>query len=306
MWFKNARIYTLQLGDELKGKLSNEQQLEEHLMGHAFRPCKAQEMASYGFAPLYGSRSGTYSFSHQGCHYFRLLEETKLLPASVIKTRLDELVAEKEQEQSREVRPEERQQLKSALINQLIAQAFAQRRDTYIWVDAKNGYCAVSAASAKRTENALAHLREALGGSFPAKNFSPRCVVEERMTSWVTDDKNLPQVFELGNDLTLRSPDDKGGTVRISKQDLTSEEIVVHIHAGKVATDMQLTYEDACSLVLGADLSLKRIVILDQYIERNLERTQDEIADLQAIMILQSDLLTSLSQTISRVFDCEA
>lgn len=305
MWFRNARLYDLALTAELRQLFASEQRLEEALGGCAFRPCTAQERVSCGFAPLYGGGSPLYSFSHGGCHYLRLTEEAKLLPASVVRTRLEELVAEKSAALGRELRRDEIEQHKSALVTQLVAQAFAQRRDTYIWVNAARGFCAVSASSARRAENALACVREALGGSFPARSFTPRCAIEERMTSWI-DPEGLPQIFELGSDVTFRSADDGGATVRMSRQDLSSDEVFAHIRAGKVATDLQLTFEDKATVVLGSDLSLRRISVLGEYIERGLDaRPHDEIAAAQAIMILQSQLLTELSEAVVRVFDCE-
>lgn len=305
MWFKNARLYDLKLDDHLLKIFSDEQELENLMQNHAFRPCQAQEMATCGFAPLYGNKSSLFTFSFEKNFYFKLIEETKLLPASVIKTELEELVLEKEAQLQRDIRPNEKAQLKTALINQLVPKAFSQRRETYIWVNIDKGFCAIGVSSAKRAENALAHLREALGGSFPAKCFSPRCVIEDRMTNWLKNNE-LPQVFEFGNDLVLKSPDDEGGTIRVSKENLISDEIFVHINAGKVITDLQVIYDDAVSFVLGSDLSLKRIAPLDQYLEKNLsEPTKDEILDLQAHLILQAHILTEVSNTILEIFDCE-
>ena len=71
---------------------------------------------------------------------------------------------------------------------------------------------------------------------------------------------------KIYSDTTLKSVDDDGGTVRISREDLTSEEISVHLNAGKVVTELQLTFDDSLMLVLCSDLSCKRMKPTDQYL----------------------------------------
>ena len=304
MWFKNARIYSIELPDELKQLLKNEEELQHAIADKAFRPCMAQEVATLGFAPIFGKNSEAYTFSNAGNYFFKIVEENKLLPASVIKNELEAEIENKESELKRELRKNEKQALKTAITNKLLAQAFASRRELLIYLNVDKGFVAVSASSAKRCERALAMLREAFT-TFPAKCFQPRCVIEDRMTSWILNTE-LPKSFVLGNDATLKSTDDEGGTVKVSKEDLSSEEIAVHLNAGKVVTDLQLIYDDTLILVLASDLSLKRMRPEDQYLEKNLpEKSEDAISDMAAHLCLQGDVLTNLISTITEIFDCE-
>lgn len=305
MWFKSAQIFTVDLSDAHLKVFKDETLLEEKIAARPFRPCQAQEISTIGFAPLFGRAAPAYTFTDNGCHFLRLVEETKLLPASVIKSELEVQVEEKEAQLGRELRKNEIQTLKTALVNQLLSRAFAAQRDMYVMINSEKGYAMVSVSSAKRAERAIAMLREAFDGTFPARHFQPRCVVEERMTAWLSQN-DLPQVFTLGYDTTLKSSDEEGGTIRASREDLTSEEIAVHINAGKVITELQLTYEDSLSLVLTADLALKRMRPEDQYLERNLpEKVEDHLADEQAQYILQAALFTSLIDSLKGLFDCE-
>ncbi len=302
MWFKSARLYTVDL-HELGDTINDEIQFEDALQGAPFRPVQGNEISSIGFVPLYGDNT-PYSFKTAGGYFCKLFEETKLLPSSVIRTQLQELIASKEQELQRELRKNEKESLKTALTGKLLSQAFATRREMLVYIHVEHGICAVSASSAKRAEKALAMLREALV-SFPAKVLQPRCAVEERMTSWISEGE-IPSDFTVGTDVVLKSTDDEGGVIRISREDLSSDEIAVHIQAGKVVTELQLLYSDSLSLVLTSDLSLKRIRPTDQYLEKNLpEKSEDRIADLQAHLVLQGDLLDKLSCRILEIFDCE-
>lgn len=305
MWFKNARIYSVSLAPEHLKAFSNEELLEETIQKKAFKPCQAQEMSSIGFGPLFGKNSSAYTFTFGKNHFFSVVEENKLLPASVIKTELDIEVEEKEATIGRELKKNELKTLKTALVNKLLARAFASRRSLLVWVNSQYGYVGVAASSAKRAEQAIALIREAFKGTFPAKAFQPRCVVEDRMTDWIAKG-TLPNIFTLGNDATLKSSSDDGGTVKISKDDLHSDEIISHIGAGKVITEIQLNYNETMSFVLSSDLILKRMRPDDQYLEKNLpELSEDALADIQSHLILQSDVLTSITNTLIEIFDCE-
>ncbi len=301
MWFKNARFYTVNFS-ELNAIFNDEKQLCDAIESASFRPCTAQEISTIGFVPLFGGDT-SYHFSCGQNHFFKLQEETKLLPSSVVNNQLSELVSQKELELKRQLRKNERDALKSAVINQLLSRAFATRRELLIWANPQHGLCAVSASSAKRSEKGLAMMREAFS-TFPAKLLEPHCLVEDRLSAWLRDGKPAP-IFSLGSDTTLKSVDDDGGTVRISREDLTSEEISVHLNAGKVVTELQLTFDDSLMLVLCSDLSCKRMKPTDQYLERSLpEKSDDAIADMQAHLVLQGEILEKLGTQILETFNC--
>ncbi len=301
MWFKNARFYTVDFS-ELNEIFKNEVDVEDAVEGVAFRPCMAQEISTVGFAPLFGENT-PFHFSSANNHFFRLVEETKLLPSSVVNNQLHELVLQKELELKRQLRKNEKEALKSAVVNQLLSRAFATRRDLLLWCNPEIGMCACSASSAKRAEKGLAMLREAFT-TFPAKLLEPHCLVEDKLTSWLKDGHPVSR-FSLGTDTTLKSIDDDGGIIRASREDLTSDEISVHLQAGKVVTEVQLNFDDSLMMVLCSDLSCKRLKPTDQYLERNLpQKTDDAIADMQSHLVLQGEMLKELGSYIMETFDC--
>ncbi len=302
MWFKNARLYTVDLS-ELGDAIRDEIQFEDALSACPFKPVSGNDISSIGFAPLFGNNT-TFSFKTGGGYFCRLIEETKLLPASVIRTELDNLILQKEAELQRELRKNEKEALKTAITGKLLSQAFATRRDILAYVQPDKKFLVVSASSAKRAEKVVAMLREAFV-SFPAKVLQPRCAVEDRLTSWISKGE-IPQGFSLGTDVVLKSTDDEGGVVRVSREDLSSEEIMVHIEAGKVVNELQLLYTDALSLVLTSDLALKRVKPTDLYLEKNLpEKADDQVANLQSHLVLQGALLDEIVERILEIFDCE-
>lgn len=246
-----------------------------------------------------------YHFSSGENHFFKLIEETKLLPSSVIKTELNELTAKKEIELKRQLRKNEKEALKAAVAGKLLAQAFATRRELLIWVNTDKSLVGVAATSSKRAEKALAMLREAFS-TFPAKLLAPHAMVDEKMTSWLKDATTLPKRFTFGSETTLKSTDEDGGIIRASKEDLTSEEIAVHLEAGKVATEIGLSFDESLELTLTSDLALKKLKPTDIYLEKNLpEKSDDETADAQALLVLQGELLSELCDYLMEIFSCD-
>lgn len=304
MWFKNARIYTVALDDKLKSIFNNETLLEERISAERFKHVSALEVSSCGFSPIFGRNTEAFVFSHEHNHLLRFTEENKLMPNSIVNQALEDEIALKEQELNRPLKKAEKQALKTALINKMLSQAFATRRELFLWVNSRYGFAAVSATSAKRAENAITILRKALG-SFPAKSFQPRCVIEDRLTSFVVTNE-LPECFKLGGDAVLKATDDSGSSVRVSKDNLTSDEVIAHIKAGKVVTDLQLSFNGCSQFVLSSDLTLKRISLDDQFLEHTLpQSTGDLVADMQANVIIETEVLTNLISQVAKTFDCE-
>ena len=148
-------------------------------------------------------------------------------------------------------------------------------------------------------------LREAFS-TFPAKLLAPHAMVDEKMTSWLKDATTLPKRFAFGSETTLKSTDEDGGVIRASKEDLTSEEIAVHLEAGKVATEIGLSFDESLELTLTSDLALKKLKPTDIYLEKNLpEKSDDETADAQALLVLQGELLSELCDYLMEIFNCE-
>ena len=306
MSFKNLRLYTVDLSNnsELKNIFANETLLEECIASCKFRKTMEQEMSTCGFAPLFGRHTDAFTFSSNHNHFFRFVEENKLLPSTIIKEAFLDEVDRKENELNRALKKDEKQALKLALTNKMMAQAFVTRRELFVWVNSLYGFVGVSATSAKRAESAITVLRKALHGSFPAKPLQPRCVVEDRLTSFIAKG-DLPQDFKLGYDCVLKSTDDTGATVRASKEDLTCKEINSHIEAGKRVTEVQLDFVENAQFVITSELAIKRITLDDQYLERSLpQKTDDKIADMQSYMLVDSDVLTAIFDKVMKAFDC--
>lgn len=306
MWFKNAQIYSLQLTDEQKSILRDDSRFEALLQSKPFHHCQAQELSTIGFAPLFGRAAPVMAFSTGPHHFMRLIEESKLLPSTVIRQVLDEEIDQKQADLGRDLQKNEIKTLKTAVTSKLLEQAFSCQREMLVYINSDKNFAVVSVSSAKRAEKAIAMLREAFYGSFKARPYQPRCPVQDRMTSWIKN-QELPEDITLGTDATLKSSDDVGATVRVARDDLQSEEIQTHINAGKVITEIQLIFREDVSFVLTADLVLKRVRPEDQYMEKTLpDSSDDPVLDAQALLIMQAEIFENVVAALIRIFDCDA
>ena len=57
----------------------------------------------------------------------------------------------------------------------------------------------------------------------------------------------------------MRTPKEDGAVVRVQREDLGSEEVRAHLHAGKQVHKLALRYADRLSFVLCSDMSIKRL-----------------------------------------------
>lgn len=300
MWFKSAQFYTLDY-TPLQDLFADDARLDAALASVSFRPCAAQEAVTAGFAPILEGHEA-YTVAAAGGYFVKMVEENKLLPASVVKRELHQQAVRRAAEIGQPLTPPELDALKESVVSMLLSQAFAVRREYLLWLRPSIGALAVE-AHGKRADRAVALLRQAFT-TCEALPLAPQTPVSETLTRWVQTEE-LPPDWALGTDATLKATAGDGGVIRASREDLTAAEFTGLITAGKLVTELQLLYRDALSLVLSADLSLKRMRAQDQYLERELPSSRDDpAADAQAGLLVQDPLLTGLFTCIKEIFKC--
>jgi recombination associated protein RdgC len=146
------------------------------------------------------------------------------------------------------------------VLHTLLPRAFSRFSQTWLWIDMANGLIMVDAASPKKAEDTLALLRKSLG-SLPVVPLTMESPIELTMTEWVRSGE-VPAGFTLQDEAELKAILEEGGVIRCKKQDLVSDEIAVHIEAGKLVTKLALDWQERIQLVLSDDGSLKRFEIL--------------------------------------------
>ncbi|WP_137818440.1 MULTISPECIES: recombination-associated protein RdgC [unclassified Pseudomonas] len=253
MWFRNLLVYRL-----TQDLPFDAQALETALAAKPARPCASQELSTYGFiAPFGKGEDAPLAHVSQDFMLIAARKEDRILPGSVVRDALKEKVEEIEAEQMRKVYKKERDQLKDEIIQAFLPRAFIRRSATFAAIAPKQGLILVNAASPKRAEDLLSTLREAIG-SLPVRPLSVKVAPTATLTDWVKTQKAADN-FTVLDECELRDTQEDGGIVRCKRQDLTSEEIQLHLSSGKLVTQLSLAWQDKLSFVLDDKMIIKRL-----------------------------------------------
>ncbi|MCJ8170136.1 recombination-associated protein RdgC [Atopomonas sediminilitoris] len=271
MWFRNLLVYRLTQDLPL-----TEDGLNEALAQKPARACGSQELATYGFTPALGKHSD--ALAHVSGDFFLIAarKEERILPSSVVRDAVKEKVDEIEARDHRKVYKKERDQIKDEITQTLLPRAFLRRSTTWAAIAPKQGWVLVDASSAKRAEDLLSTLREALG-SLPVRPLSVKIAPAATLTQWVSEQAASHDLV-IGDECELRDSHEDGGIIRAKRQDLTSEEIQQHLTAGKQVVRLSLAWQEKLSFLLDDKLGIKRLRFEDLLQDQAAEEGGDDAA----------------------------
>lgn len=273
--------------------------LESTLADHALRPCGPLESATRGFVSPFGPGSAVLAHTIGHATLFALGSEEKLLPAAVVNAELGTRLRKIAEKRGRPVGGRERKRLKAEVLDALLPRAFVRPSRLDAYVDTKNGWLVLDTASRKAAETTLTALRQALGG-FPALPLASTETPRALLTGWLAQGK-LPRGLQLADECELRDPAG-GAVVRCSRQELESTEVREHLKRGKQAYQLGLVFEERLALVLGEDLTVRKLRFLD-VISDTLEHSGDDLAtELDARFALMAGELERLLQGLAEWF----
>ncbi|MFJ3076185.1 MULTISPECIES: recombination-associated protein RdgC [Pseudomonas] len=253
MWFKNLLSYRLTQDVPFEAET-----LEAALASKPARPCASQELTTYGFVAPFGKGEDA-PLVHVSGEFLLIAarKEERILPSSVVNDAVKEKVEEIETEQMRKVYKKERDQIKDEIIQAFLPRAFIRRSMIFAAIAPRLGMILVNSASAKRAEDLLSTLREVMG-SLPVRPATVKIAPSATMTDWVKS-QQAAEGFYVLDECELRDTAEDGGIVRCKRQDLTGEEIQLHLSTGKVVTQLALAWQDKLSFVLDDKMVIKRL-----------------------------------------------
>lgn len=294
MWFKNLQLYRFTKPFEYSAEA-----LEEALQKRASRLCGPHEEMTQGWASPLGRKSEVLVHAANGYLMICASREEKILPASVVREYVTERVEKIEETQARKVRKKERDNIRDDVMMELLPRALSRTTSTYAYIDPKEGWLVVDAASPKKAEEFTALLRKTLGSLPvvpPTSNASPHFV----LTEWLAKD-NHPAEFGIEDECELRAADSEGSIIRCKRQDLGSPEIQAHLKAGKQVVKLAVNWRERISFVVDDNLAIKRLRFLD-VIQEQVDEVECE-DDAQRFDVDFSIMTLELSLFFKQLFD---
>lgn len=286
--------------------------LEEVLQAARFVPCGATQPESSGWVAPRGNKSVSLVECVGRQVILQLCTERRPLPASAVKAAVEEMIEKYKQETGNErVGAKIKKEFKEEAIQSLLPRAFTKRSSTLLWIDAVNKFLVVDSGSLTGADKVVSYLVEALSaipGSGPGIQVKPvqtAMSAATAMAHWLAS-REAPVGFTVDRDCELKMPDDQKSTVRYSRHTLEIDEVAQHIAAGKVPTQLAMTWNDRVSFVLNDAAQIKKLKLLDVVLDGVQEGGKDDDGfDTDAAIVtgelsgLIPDLLEALGGELS-------
>ncbi len=298
MWFKNLTIFTF--SEPVEYDLDK---LETALEKQRFKPCGSQDLSSYGWVPALGEGANTFAHVCQGYIFLCAKREDKLLPASVINDIMEERSRAFEDQNGRPIRKREAQDMKEALIMELLPRAFSRTQRLYAMISPQDGLLVVDTSASKKAEELTSFLRKAVD-TLPIIPLSCKADPRDVMTAWLKGERPIAEGFELGEDCDLTDDGDSKGKISCKSQDLMSDEIQAHINQGKCVAKLSLDWDEQINFVLDDQLGVRRVKYADTLLDRLEENTDDTdaLARQDAEFALMGMEFTRLIKDVTHAF----
>lgn len=271
MFFRNAQLYRLPADYALTAAA-----LAQAIGFQSFTPASSNELMRQGWAaPRDG---GELVHTVGGQYLLKLVTEKKLLPSTVVNQVTKARALELEEQQGFAPGKKAMKELKERVHDELLPRAFTVQNVTYCWIDPKNGWLVVDAASASKADDVIKTLLKAIE-RMPLESVRVARSPTAMMTGWLQDDE-APAGFTVDMDATMQATGESKAAVVYKRHTLEPAELQRHIAAGKQCKRLALTWESKISFVLDESLALKSIKPLDILRENDaVVRSADERFD---------------------------
>lgn len=297
MWFKNLKLFAITQPLDWQ-----ESDIEDNLKSFAFRPCNSQEISTMGFASPF-QIGDSLIHSAQGRIWITLKKQERILPAVVVNTELAEKVAQIEADTGSPVGKKAQQDLKQEIIQRLLPQAFTKNSFIHGFISTKENLVVVDASADGKAEAFLAMLRKAMT-TLPVVPLS-RSSIQGELTSWLKEDA-VPMDIVLLEEAEFRGQGEQDSVVRVKNQELSDDEILQHLTAGKFVHKLAFEWDETLTAILEEDMSVKRVKFTDVIKEQNDDISEeDKLARLDADFALMSGEIVRFAQWLTTTFELD-
>jgi recombination associated protein RdgC len=259
--FKSITIYTIAKGWARPSGSA----IEAALKKLCFSPLGKTEKESIGWVSPRPEPHSPLLEVVNGHWILKLQTESKSVPGGALKKGVEERCKKIENETGRKVGRKEKKELKEEVEIELLPRAFPKTSAVMVWLDLANGRMVVGSSSKTAADNVVKVIlktTQEAGEAIPLESLITEQSPSAAIAQWLLE-KEAPAGFTVDRDLELRQQNEEKSAVRYARHNLEIDEVVAHIKAGKVPTQVAMTWTSRVSFVLAADLSLKKIEMLD-------------------------------------------
>lgn len=242
--------------------------LERVLQKGRFVPCGPTQPESTGWVPP-RSKGKVLAELVGGHLVLKLCTEKRAVPSSAIKAAVDEKIERYKAETGNERVPAKlKKEFKEEVLLDLLPRAFSKRATTLLWLNPADRFLVVDAGSLSGADRIVSSLLAALlevPGAGPALDLQlvhTQSSPSASMAHWLST-REAPWRFTVDRDCELKSADEQKSVVRYARHTLDIDEVGQHIAAGKVPTQLAMTWNDRVSFVLTEAGQVRKIKMLD-------------------------------------------
>ncbi len=255
-FFKNVIVYRIEPSWD-----PSLTRAEDALGALRFVPCAPSQEKSAGWSEPRGKAHGPLVESVGGQWLLEFMIESKALPTSVVRRKVDERCAQIEAATGRKPGKKERRDLKEDVTHALLPMAFTRQVRIAVWIDPIGRRLVINASHAARADEVVTSLVQALDG-FAVAMLQTQVEPAAAMSGWLSN-QEPPPGFTIDRECELRATDESKSVVRYAKHALDIDEVRQHIADGKRATRLAMTWDDRVSFELTESMQLRKIVFLE-------------------------------------------
>lgn len=247
--------------------------LEKVLQKTRFIPCGPTQAESSGWVPPRGAKHDQLAELVGGQLILKLCTEKRAVPSSAIKAGVEEKIERYKKETGQErVSGRAKKEFKEEVLLDLLPRAFTKRAHTLLWLAPQLRLLVVDSGTLAGADRIVSALLASLldipgeGCALDLQLIPTELSPSAAMAHWLST-REAPYNFTIDRDCELKTPDDQKSSVRYARHTLDIDEVAQHIAAGKVPTQLAMTWNERVSFVLNDTGQVRRIKLLDVVME---------------------------------------
>ena len=161
-----------------------------------------------------------------------------------------------------------KKEFKEEVLLDLLPRAFSKRSTTLLWLDPEHKMLVVDSGSLSGADRIVTAFLDALaelpqsGPAIDLRMVQTQSSPAASMAHWLST-REAPWRFTVDRDCELKTADEQKSSVRYSRHTLEIDEVPQHIAAGKVPTQLALTWNERVSFVLSDAGTIRKLKKLD-------------------------------------------